>query len=321
MTEHQQRLVPEWLASPMRVSKLRPVLWWMYCALGFPVEPKRRILSTTHHLLPFRQKQIVTVHDLRPYFYPDNAFQSIYFKVMLPRALNRCDGILTVSESSRELLAQTYNLDRKRIHVVPNVIDCSCFRPASSPRCGESQFLLAVGCSWKHKNVAELLRMHSCWQHNYRLKIVAGSGQYLESLRVLAYELGIADRVDFLTNQSLAKLTELYQHCAALVYPSLMEGFGLPPLEAMACGRPVIVSDIPPFRELYGDTPFFVRLGNPDSWQEAFDGLPLYSHERMLAGIERARSFHLERMRKALHEAIHEIWGSDAYPFEESAGV
>jgi hypothetical protein len=51
MTEHQQRLVPEWLASPMRVSKLRPVLWWMYCALGFPVEPKRRILSTTSFAL------------------------------------------------------------------------------------------------------------------------------------------------------------------------------------------------------------------------------------------------------------------------------
>jgi glycosyltransferase involved in cell wall biosynthesis len=270
-TEHKQRIVPGWLASKGRVSKLRPLLWWIYCAFAFPAEAGRRILCTTHHVLPFRRRQIVTVHDLRPYFYPDNAVQHFYFTGMLARALKRCDGILTVSESSRDLIAQTYGIDKERIHVVPNVVDCTRFHPAPKRSNGTFPFLLAIGSTWKHKNISELLRMHSFWQGRYQLKIVAGAGQYQGTLRALATELGIEHHVEFLTDLNDAEIQHLYQQCAALVYPSLMEGFGLPPLEAMACGRPVIVSDIPTFRETCGNIPLFIRLGDRESWKEAFE--------------------------------------------------
>ena len=90
-----------------------------------------------------------------------------------------------------------------------------------------------------------------------------------------------------------------------------MEGFGLPPLEAMACGRPVIVSDIAPFRELFAEVPLYVQLGNRESWRAAFTALEEYSELRIRSGIERARSFSQARMRGSVFGALRAIWGED----------
>ena len=151
--------------------------------------------------------------------------------------------------------------------------------------------------------------MHRYWIPKYQLKIVAGNGQYSELLRQLAVKLGIADHVQFLSGVPLDELRNLYQKCEALVYPSLIEGFGLPPLEAMACGRPAIVSDTELSHELYGDIPLFVRLGSAESWCAAFEALPHYSQDRADRGIVTAKSYSPQRMRDALQSALGKIWG------------
>jgi glycosyltransferase involved in cell wall biosynthesis len=89
-----------------------------------------------------------------------------------------------------------------------------------------------------------------------------------------------------------------------------MEGFGIPPLEAMACGVPVIVSDIEVFRETYGGVPIYVELNNPESWKQAFDSLEdsQLIMARRLLGLELVRSFSLERMSISLMHAIEAIW-------------
>lgn len=300
---------PKWLASPSHVSSLRPILWWFYGAACFPAKSGTKILCSTHHVLPFRKHQIVTVHDIRPYYYPDSWAQHFNFRYLLPRALKRCDGVLTVSEATKESLLSVYGLERDRVHVVPNIVDTNFFQPCDSGNRGDDPYLLTVGSTWKHKNVAELLRMHEYWSRRYKLKIVAGKGQYLDSLKKLVVKLGIENQVEFLSGLSAVKLRSLYQNCASLVYPSVMEGFGLPPLEAMACGRPVIVSDIAVFRELYGDVPLYARLGDVESWKNAFASLETYSEDRIRSGMDRANAFSLERMRKALFGALEAIWG------------
>ena len=307
----EQQSVPAWLGSHSRISLWRPVLWFAYGAAFFPADAHRRVLSSTHHVLPFRKHQIVIVHDIRSYYYPDSWVQSVYFKFILPRALGRCDGILTVSESSKDLIVSIYNLKPERVQVVPNVVDSEFWRESANGPAVEDQYLLTVGSTWPHKNVAELLEMHEFWNSKYKLKIVAGSSQYTELLHKMVNDLGIQARVEFLSGISPTDLLSLYQQCAALVYPSLMEGFGLPPMEAMSCGRPVIVSDIAPFRELFGEVPVYVQLGNPESWRDAFAGLNEYSEPRIQSGIDRARSFSQARMRNSLFGALRAIWGDD----------
>ena len=304
-----QRDTPLWGASSSKVSGVRALLWWLYSATMFPAHAGIKILCSTHHVLPFRKNQVVTVHDIRPYFYPDNWVQWFNFHCLLPRALRNCDGILTVSDETKKLMVSIYRLAPASIYVVPNTVDSSFFHPAKQDESGDVPYLLSVGSSWEHKNIAELLRMHKLWSQGYVLKIVAGEGRYLTFLKRLAVRMGIENRVEFLSDIPGHRLRTLYQHCAALVYPSTMEGFGLPPLEAMACGRPVIVSDIALFRELYGSAPIFVRLGEPDSWNQAFIDLASISDERLRTGIVRARSYSQERMRQSLFSALRQIWG------------
>lgn len=292
---------------------LRPIAWLAYGRFRFPVSRAERILCTTHHVLPRHAHQIVTVHDLRPYFYPDSRVQSFYFHHLLPQALKRCEGVLTVSETSRQMLMDIYGLEGDKVRVVPNaVVVCSSPRLESgvqSPNRTELEYLLMVGASWEHKNAEELLHMHRHWAMRFKLKIVAGAGAYLSKLERLAEELGIRDKIEFLTDVPDDRLQSLYAETAALVYPSKLEGFGLPPLEAMAHGRPVIVSDIPIFRELYGSFPYFVRLNDENSWGEAFRQLQEDDPADREQRIAHAKSFTINAMGSALQSALNHFWG------------
>ena len=89
-----------------------------------------------------------------------------------------------------------------------------------------------------------------------------------------------------------------------------MEGFGIPPLEAAACGVPVIVSDIPVFRELYGEFPIYVRLKDEQSWREAFDLLqdPRFVERKKALGLSKSKEFTKERMCMELVNAIQGVW-------------
>ena len=305
--------LPEWLGSSSYVSRLRPLFWLLYVLFFFPAKRSNFILSTTHHALPFRNHQIVTVHDLRPYFIPDTWVQKAYFRFLLPRALRRCDGILTVSNASKQAMVSVYDIPREKIHVVPNAISPKTLNgdPRGS-RARQPTYLLMVGASWPHKNAVEVLQRHELWKSNYQLKILGGAGQYHKSLLRLASDLGIRDQVKFINHSTDAELDMLYRGCAALVYPSRMEGFGLPPLEAMSYGKTVIVSDIPVFRELFGNVPLYVQLGDASSWAKAFRQLSEIEssgdEERLSAGLALAASFSKERMSIALEKAVAEIW-------------
>jgi glycosyltransferase involved in cell wall biosynthesis len=213
------------------------------------------------------------------------------------------------------LIAQTYGIDPAKIFVVYIAVDLDVARTEVTcpPKDESAPYLLMVGASWKHKNAMEMLEEHSRWAPRFRLKILAGAGQYRERLQKRAMELGLAQRVDFIETASEAELADLYRGCSSLVYPSLMEGFGLPPLEAMAHGRPVIVSDIPVFREILGDAPYFVELGNSASWERAFSELPARGSEaeleRSRKGIAIASRYTREKMCAALIGALASIWG------------
>jgi len=301
--------VSSYLSITPKLSKIRPILWLIYAYFFFP-KNRGYILSTTHHTIPRARKQIVTIHDLRPFFYPDNFLQKIYFQYLLPRAVRKIDGILTVSESTKKLLIKHYKIEPKNIQVVHNCVDVTKFKPIdSTKKLKEKPYLLMVGATWKHKNAHEVLDMNICWKDKYNLKILAGNGKYKQQLIELSQKYGLTNKVEFIDYLNENELISIYQRAVALVYPSIMEGFGIPPIEAMACQVPVIVSDIPVFRENYVDAPIYITLNNQDSWRIAFQQLTNkeYIEEKLRLGQQKSHEYSKERMCNELFHGITKI--------------
>lgn len=129
----------------------------------------------------------------------------------------------------------------------------------------DSPYLLWVGMRTHYKNFEGLLQAYARWSQRGQVRLVAvGGGPFLPAQKAIIEQLGIADRITHLLNVNDATLLQLYNSAAALVYPSLVEGFGLPILEALACGYPVVATRIPTSLEVGGDIPFYVDLTASD---------------------------------------------------------
>ena len=233
------------------------------------------VYSPTHHGLPNQSGQIITVHDLIHLHLPrQNPQVYIYFRFLLPRLLQKCRAVFTVSEATRQDISQSYGYPLEQIFVVPNGVDTTDFSPNPALRTTSDPYLLMVGGRHPHKNVLEVLNMAPHWKKNYRLIVASCSqGKYQRMLKQKVLDLGLTDRVVFKGYLGHDELLCLYQGASALLFPSLIEGFGIPPLEALACGTPVIASDIPSLREVLDEAACFIKLGNRQSWADAIHSL------------------------------------------------
>ena len=202
---------------------------------------------------------VVTVHDVSfiehpEYFTLPRAFQ---LRQTVGRTVRRAAKILTVSEFSRASILRAYSdLDESKVVVVPNAAAPE-FRPMLRTAASaavrarfslEAPFLLSVGDLQPRKNHIGLIRGFSQLVRAYpqlrrNLVLVGKETWFSHRVHAAADESGVADRIRFLGYVSDAALLELYNACDLFVFPSLYEGFGLPALEAMACGRAVVCSD------------------------------------------------------------------------------
>ncbi|MBS9423353.1 glycosyltransferase family 4 protein [Photorhabdus caribbeanensis] len=295
--------VPNWVANSSHISHIRPVLWFLYSYwLAFLLRTKfgkETIVSTTHHTLPFLSNQVITVHDLRPYHYPDSYLQQFYFRCLLPQALPRCKHLLTVSNTVRQQISNTFDFPQDKISVIYNSVDTNAFKPYSEKK----GYLLAVGASWRHKNIDSLLKAHQIWFKQFRLVIVCGHTDYVDEMKQYVVDSQLSNAVSFHHNVPFNELQKLYAEASALVYPSLDEGFGIPPIEALACLTPVIVSDIPVFHEVLGDAAIYVKPDNLESWKQAF--LQLNSHQDWYEkAMFCANKYNLNMMKMAIRNWI-----------------
>jgi glycosyltransferase involved in cell wall biosynthesis len=234
--------------------------------------PGRVLYSPTHHSIRKADKEIITVHDLISLrFRRQHPLQYLYFRHVLPNELKRAAAVFTVSETSRLDIHEHYDYPLDRIRVVPNGVDTRIFRAA--PHKHRQPFLLVVGAAHSHKNVEELLRRSHLWRSRYQLVIASCRGGYRKQLEHVVREQKLVRQTRFIEYASLAELIDLYQSCSALVTASRWEGFGIPLLEAMACGARVIASDIPAHREVLDGHERLVRLGEEASWASAFTWL------------------------------------------------
>ena len=275
----QPELVPDGiepltLATPVQEARM---LW----SLPRLLRRTGAALVHTQYALPFRVPcpSVVTIHDLS--FEREPALMSrkdrIVFRRVVPRAARRAARVLTVSERTKADLVELYGLPEAKVVVTPNGVD-----PAFTPSCSEqlSRYALAVGAVQPRKN--QLAALAAAQAAGLPL-VVAGpvkDGPLAVELRA-----GGADLRGYVTQP---ELVELYRGAACLVQPSRYEGFGLPVLEAMACGTPVVALDEPALREVAGDAAVFVdEAGLADGVRRA-----LAERERLVAaGLARAALF------------------------------
>ena len=222
---------------------------------------------------------VVTIHDLSFEHDPSlmGAKDRFVFKRVVPRAARKAQRVLTVSERTRRDLRELYGVPDARIVVTPNGVD-PVFTPSNSVSHGD--YVLLVGAVQERKNpLAALAAAESAGLP----LIVAGPAKDAELARELERR---GARIAGYVAQD--ELVELYHGAACLIQPSRYEGFGLPVLEAMACGTPVVAVPEPALREVAGDAAIWAEEG------ELGDGIrrAVADRERLVAaGLERARCF------------------------------
>lgn len=202
-------------------------------------------------------RYVVTLHDFIPLKFPRlTSPLTQYYKHYIPHVLNQAEHILSDSESTAKDAIAFYKIPSSKITVVPLAYDNQHFKFLDLPT---KNYFLYIGRHDAYKNIGRSLTAFSKLPNDYEFWI-AGSPdpRFTPSLKTQAEELGILDRVKFLSYVSYAELPELMNRAIALVFPSLWEGFGLPVLEAMACGTPVITSNLSSIPEVAGDAALLV---------------------------------------------------------------
>ena len=251
------------------------------------------------YLGPQTIPQVVMVHDLRPISHPERSLQSLYFRSWVPPLLRSCRHVLTNSQFTAREIQRCTGLPDSRITVTPLGYDEQVFKPgACLPDAKERPYLLHVGQQYPHKNLRCLIQAFAqlAPRHPELRLVLAGKPHPAETpeLQAMVRELGLQERVEFCSYVPYSALPDLYRGALALVYPSLWEGFGLPIVEAMACGTPVITSKGSATEEVSGDAAILVDPTNLMALVAALQGLLDESNQRALLrqhGLERAREF------------------------------
>jgi len=265
------------------------------------------------YLGPQTIPQVVMVHDLRPISHPERSLQSLYFRAWVPPLLRQCRYILTNSCFTAGEIQRCTGVPLERIAVIPLGVDLQRFQPAAppDPRQANRPYLLHVGQAYPHKNLARLIRAFAAVASaEPELQLVlAGKPHASETprLHALVAELGLQQRVQFRPYVPSAALPGLMAGALAFVYPSLWEGFGLPVLEAMASGTPVLTSLGSGTEEAAGDAALLVDPWDPGALAAALRNLitqPRLRDGLRQRGLERVRGFSWERTAQTTQTAV-----------------
>ena len=207
----------------------------------------------------------------------------LYRRAMYPRTAHVADAIIINSESLRGEVQRYLDVDPAKLHLIPEAVDHDLFQPgdrdeawhAVSSRYGVTRpFVLFVSSLWPYKNCGTLLRAFAAAGARLegRQLAVVGPGrdvEYVAELKALAAELGIADDVVWVGGIPLAETVHFYRCADVFAYPSLNETFGLPILEAMASGCPVVTSNVSAMPETAGGAALLADPTDPESLAEA----------------------------------------------------
>jgi glycosyltransferase involved in cell wall biosynthesis len=250
-------------------------------------------------LPPARVPTVVTLYDVQhldlPQLFPraERAFRRLAYD----RSARSAARVLVSSEFVRGRAVERLGLDRERIRVVPFGIDHERFRPGDDQR---EPFLLYPARAWPHKNHDRLLHAFDLLRRvrpDLRLVLTGGAHPEARGLR----------GVEVHGHVTADELVSLYRRAAALVFPSLYEGFGQPPLEAMACGCPVVCSSAASLPEVCGDAARYFDPEDVDGLTDAVLDVLADPEPWRERGLERAEQFTWERTARATEQVYLEL--------------
>ncbi len=270
-----------------------------------------------------KTKGIIVVHDLAFLYFPEyiQAKNLAYLKRFLPKSVKRAAYIITVSENSKKDIIKHYKVPSEKIVVIPNAIDPGIFKPANKTEINHVKEKYRLPKKYIHfhgnieprKNIQGLLSAYellpSKLKTEYSLVLSGGKGwnddqihSQIAKLKKTGHEIVLTGYVD---NED--GLAAIYSGASLFVYPSFYEGFGIPPLEAMACGIPVITSNASSLPEVVGDAAILVSP--QDAPQLSKEIAKVLSNAKLRKnmidrGLARARMFSWDSSAKKLIELL-----------------
>ena len=229
--------------------------------------PEVDLFHATDHLLPrlTRVKSVFTLHDLVFRFYPHThkPLNRWFLTLMMPRFLRAADAVIAVSEHTKQDAIDTYGVDEAKIRVIYEGVDPRFSKQPAGQTAAVRQryglpdkYILSVGTIEPRKNLTSLLHAYHALRKEgseFGLVIVGKKGWLYEGFFGTLHELGLEKAVIFPGFVPDEDLPALYSAADLFAFPSLYEGFGLPVLEAMACGTPVVASNAASLPEVVGE--------------------------------------------------------------------
>lgn len=264
----------------LRSVRSRP--GWLWTPVAWPRLLRRERAQVAHgvYLVPPLSPcpTVVTIHDVsflaHPEWFPRQALRIM--RVLIPLSARRATRIVTATEHAASEIVRLIGVPRSKISVIPYGVD-ECFVPVAHDEARQrvsgayglsGPYLIAVGLLQPRKNLTRLLQAFALLARDrpdLKLAVVGATGWGNEPFHERLRELRLEDRVVLCGSVPAGDLPALYSAAEMLVYPSLYEGFGLPPLEAMRCGTPVVASDATSIPEVVGDAAVLADPLKPES--------------------------------------------------------
>ena len=253
---------------------------------------------------------VFTIHDLSHVYCPENSSAVIraYYATVMRRACKRAAMILTVSEFTRGQIVEWSGVPEEKVLNVCCGVD-PAYRPEGETYGMQFPYLLCAGNRKKHKNEFRVVEAFAKTALDSRIHLVF-LGNPSDALMNCIRRLRVETRIDFAGVVPEQRLPGLYRGAEALVFPSLFEGFGLPLLEAMACGVPVVTSNVTAMPEVAGDAAVLV---DPTSVENISQAMERIVNDRLLRaelrekGLARAAQFSWSSTHCKVHRALRTI--------------
>ncbi|MSS64493.1 glycosyltransferase family 4 protein [Velocimicrobium porci] len=310
-------------------SLYRVLMSFIYFPYHFFFKKQAEITHFFNFCIPpgVKGKKVVTIHDMTFRAYPGTMRwkTKMVLALNIKKSIRRADKIIADSEFTKKEMQKYYSVNETKIAVVPCGIDFNIFHTEyNDDTISEvktkykitGDYFLYLGTLEPRKNIEGLIKAYAifCKKHSNeaipKLVLAGGKGWNYETIFSAVKEYSLEERIYFTGYVADEDVPKLMAGAYAFCFPSFYEGFGMPPLEAMACGTPVLTSNNSSLTEVTADAAFKV---NPNSIEEIADGLEvlwqdkqLY-HELRKKGIEQAKKYSWENAANLLYNVYKEL--------------
>lgn len=309
------------------IPKIRPFLWYLVYLPFYIKRHKIDIFLSTNFFTPvinWKTKVLTAIHDLTAQKYPQtHKWQArLMHKLFLQSSLKKSNLIISDSESTKMDIIDLFNIPSEKIRVIYPAIseifkkieDLNLLKSVKAKYSLPDRYILFVGTLEPRKNLALLLKafaeLKKTQSIGHKLVIVGRKGWLYSDIFDIIRKEQLLEEIILTGYVEEIDLPAIYSMAEVLVYPSIYEGFGLPPLEAMACGCPVIASNTSSLPEVVGDAGILINPYDVEALKQAIlsvirdDALRNLLRDR---GLERAKMFSWEKTAKEVLKCFYEI--------------